>query len=100
MKLEGCDVIGYFVWTLMDNFEWIHGYSLKFGLYHVDFTDPKRQRTPKASSRYYRKLIEDNGFLRDGVSTTGPTGGGNNNHVSVNTIVVNIYITLLLYIKR
>lgn len=47
----------------MDNFEWPRGYSEKFGLYHVNFNDPKRTRTPKASARFYKQLIQEHGFL-------------------------------------
>ena len=64
-KLDGCDIRGYFAWSLMDNMEWRHGYSLKFGMHHVDFSDPNRPRTPKSSAAYYSKLIRDNGFNKE-----------------------------------
>ena len=41
--LEGVEVKGYFYWTLMDNFEWAKGYSMKFGLYEVDFITQERE---------------------------------------------------------
>lgn len=63
IKLDGVDVAGYMAWSLMDNMEWNDGYSLRFGLYRVDFEDPQRKRTPKLSARYYKKVIQDNGFL-------------------------------------
>ncbi|WP_128923876.1 GH1 family beta-glucosidase [Bradyrhizobium guangxiense] len=51
----GANVKGYFVWSLLDNFEWASGYSQRFGLVHVDFATQKR--TPKASARWYSDLI-------------------------------------------
>ncbi|RKN08941.1 GH1 family beta-glucosidase [Streptomyces radicis] len=48
---QGADVRGYFVWSLLDNFEWAYGYSKRFGVVHVDFDT--LQRTPKASARWY-----------------------------------------------
>jgi beta-glucosidase len=55
---EGLPVLGYFLWSLMDNFEWSDGFEKRFGLYHVDFKT--RRRTPKLSASFYRKVIERN----------------------------------------
>jgi beta-glucosidase len=55
---EGFDVQGFFVWSLLDNFEWAEGYEKRFGIVHVDF-DTQR-RTPKLSSRWYSEVIRNN----------------------------------------
>ena len=52
---KGVDVRGYFVWSLLDNFEWAHGYSKRFGIVHVDFAT--QRRTPKDSARFYAQVI-------------------------------------------
>ena len=51
----GVNLRGYYVWSLMDNFEWAHGYSKRFGLVHVDFQTQKR--TLKRSALWYRDFI-------------------------------------------
>ena len=56
---QGADVRGYFVWSLMDNFEWALGYSKRFGIVHVDYST--QQRTPKSSARYYSSVIATHG---------------------------------------
>lgn len=52
---EGAAVTGYFVWSLLDNFEWAHGYRMRFGLVYVDFETKKR--TMKDSGRWYAEVI-------------------------------------------
>ena len=44
---RGADVRGYFYWTLMDNYEWNHGMTMKLGLYAVDPLDHSKTRTPR-----------------------------------------------------
>ncbi|HET9061406.1 MAG TPA: family 1 glycosylhydrolase, partial [Acidimicrobiales bacterium] len=56
---QGVDVGGYFVWSLMDNFEWAMGYSMRFGITYVDY--PTGERVPKDSYRWYRDLVRANG---------------------------------------
>ncbi|MFS8100369.1 beta-glucosidase [Lentzea alba] len=52
---QEADVAGYFVWSLLDNFEWEAGYSQRFGLVHVDYET--QARTPRDSFHWYRKVI-------------------------------------------
>ncbi|XP_055914758.1 myrosinase 1-like isoform X2 [Eupeodes corollae] len=55
---DGCNVRGYMYWSLIDNFEWQRGYTVKFGLYSVNMTSPTKERTARNSVGYYRKVIE------------------------------------------
>jgi beta-glucosidase len=57
---RGADVRGYFVWSLLDNFEWASGYDKRFGMVHVNFDT--LERTPKDSARWYGKVIARNGL--------------------------------------
>jgi beta-glucosidase len=56
---EGVDLRGYFVWSLLDNFEWAHGYAKRFGIVHVDYAT--QARTPKDSARFYANVIATRG---------------------------------------
>ena len=58
---EGVDLRGYFVWSLMDNFEWAHGYQQYFGVVHVDYATQKR--TIKDSGYFFRDVIAANAIL-------------------------------------
>jgi beta-glucosidase len=55
---EGVPVRGYFLWSLMDNFEWIFGFEKRFGVYRVDFAT--QSRMPKLSASFYRDVIAKN----------------------------------------
>jgi beta-glucosidase len=63
---EGVPVHGYFVWSLLDNFEWGWGYGKRFGIVYVDY--PTQERVPKGSFEWYRDLIaaQRNGSQRNG----------------------------------
>jgi beta-glucosidase len=52
----GTDVRGYFVWSLLDNFEWAYGYDKRFGIVRVDYNT--QQRIPKQSAHWYRDTIQ------------------------------------------
>jgi beta-glucosidase len=57
---SGIDLRGYFVWSLLDNFEWSYGYSKRFGIVHVDYQT--QRRTWKDSAYWYRDVIRANGI--------------------------------------
>jgi len=57
---DGVDLRGYYLWTLMDNFEWGLGFSKRFGIVRVDFET--QERTIKKSGHWYSNVIKDNGF--------------------------------------
>jgi beta-glucosidase len=59
---EGIPIRGFFLWSLLDNFEWAHGFSRRFGIVHVNFETLKR--TPKASARWYARHIAANTTAR------------------------------------
>ncbi|MEU6237009.1 GH1 family beta-glucosidase [Kitasatospora sp. NPDC047058] len=52
---DGAPVRGYFLWSLLDNFEWAYGYGKRFGIVHVDFAS--QRRTPKDSARWYADVV-------------------------------------------
>ncbi len=58
---EGADILGYFLWTFLDNFEWDKGYNERFGIVYVDFATQKR--TAKDSAYWYQRVIETNGGI-------------------------------------
>ncbi len=57
---SGVDLRGYFVWSLLDNFEWAYGYAKRFGIVHVDY--PTQARVWKDSAYWYRQVISTNGI--------------------------------------
>lgn len=57
---DGIDVRGYYVWSIMDNFEWNAGFTMRYGLCYTDFST--LERIPKKSAGWYSRVIEENGF--------------------------------------
>ncbi|MGQ0815822.1 MAG: GH1 family beta-glucosidase [Gemmatimonadota bacterium] len=57
----GVNLRGYYVWSLLDNFEWSEGYTRRFGIVHVDFAT--LARTPKSSARFYSDVVRSNGAV-------------------------------------
>ncbi|XP_021296600.1 beta-glucosidase 44-like [Herrania umbratica] len=53
---DGANVTGYFAWSLLDNFEWLSGYTSRFGIVYVDYTTLRRY--PKMSASWFQKLLE------------------------------------------
>ena len=56
---SGVDLQGYLVWSLLDNLEWSHGYSKRFGIVHVDYAT--QRRIPKSSGQFYARVIRSRG---------------------------------------
>lgn len=65
VKFDGVQVFGYSAWSLVDGFEWNNGFTVRRGLFYIDFSQPNRTRTPKTSAQYYRHVVADNGFPSD-----------------------------------
>ncbi|XP_013165426.1 PREDICTED: myrosinase 1-like [Papilio xuthus] len=60
---DGVNVTAYTAWTMIDNFEWLDGYTAQFGLYQVDFSSSNRTRKPRASAKYYADVIRSRSYV-------------------------------------
>ncbi|XP_060935161.1 beta-klotho [Limanda limanda] len=69
IKFDGVQVFGYVAWSLVDGFEWNYGYTVRRGLFYIDFSQSNPTRTPKTSALYYRRVVADNGFLKGETSS-------------------------------
>ncbi|XP_077992257.1 cytosolic beta-glucosidase-like [Glandiceps talaboti] len=63
VKIDGVNCKGYTAWSLMDNFEWGSGYSERFGMHYVNFTDDDRPRQAKNSALFLAQIVKDHGFI-------------------------------------
>jgi len=63
---QGVDMRGFYYWSLLDNFEWQFGYSKKFGLLSVDFSNDMRPRTMKPLAQVYRRICSENSIPAEG----------------------------------
>ncbi|XP_069781008.1 beta-klotho-like [Narcine bancroftii] len=62
IRFDGVNVFGYTSWSLLDGFEWQFGYTIARGLFYVDFSSKNKSRIAKSSARFYKQIIEQNGF--------------------------------------
>ncbi|KAK2984762.1 hypothetical protein RJ640_004587 [Escallonia rubra] len=62
IRQDNCDVRGYFVWSLLDNWEWNSGYTVRFGLYFVDYKN-NLTRIPKSSVKWFRSVLRSESYL-------------------------------------
>ncbi|XP_013137845.1 PREDICTED: myrosinase 1-like [Papilio polytes] len=60
---DGVNVTAYTAWSMIDNFEWLDGYTVQFGLYQVDFSSKSRTRKPRASAKYYADVIRSHSYV-------------------------------------
>lgn len=58
MDRKGCQVKGYFVWSLGDNYEFCDGYTVRFGLTYIDFANITDDRHLKSSGKWYKKFLQ------------------------------------------
>ncbi|KAK1318952.1 Beta-glucosidase 22 [Acorus calamus] len=58
---DGSNIKGYFVWSMLDSFELVFGYTNHYGLYHIDFSGQDRQRQPRQSAHWYTSFLKNSG---------------------------------------
>ncbi|XP_050673112.1 myrosinase 1-like [Leptidea sinapis] len=99
---EGVNVECYTLWSLMDNFEWARGYSVKYGLYKVDFNDPDRRRIPRDSARFYADVVKSHSIMSHHHNRRKPPhphqspNRTSQAYLDVRTVVLCIFVAYLL----
>ena len=71
---DGANLAGYFVWSLLDNFEWGWGYQKRFGIIYVDYAT--QRRIPKSSARFYSEVVRANAIPALGAEGVSANGAG------------------------
>jgi len=59
---DHCNVVGYTAWSLLDNFEWLSGYTEKFGIHYVNFQSEAKERIPKKSALFFKEFMKTKSF--------------------------------------
>lgn len=59
---DKCNVVAYTAWSLTDNYEWVSGYTQKFGIHYIDFSSPAKERVPKNSAKFLKELMLTKSF--------------------------------------
>jgi len=95
---DGVNVQAYTAWSLMDNFEWARGYTERFGLHWVNYTDPERAVYAKDSAKWYGKLSESNCLDVEGAECSGGDDESDDvgDHTSVIGFTISLFLILLL----
>eukprot|EP00057_Strongylocentrotus_purpuratus_P019814 XP_011674288.1 PREDICTED: lactase-like protein [Strongylocentrotus purpuratus] len=99
IEVDEVDVKGYTAWSLLDNFEWAEGYTERFGMVYIDFSDEDRIRVPKISTEVYAEIVANHGFIKG--MTTMPTTmmtTGMANAPKALSVFLTSFITLGAYI--
>ncbi|XP_050671481.1 myrosinase 1-like isoform X2 [Leptidea sinapis] len=97
INVDNVKVTGYSYWSLIDTFEWLDGYSTTFGLFDVDFKDPKRHRYPRLSAFYYECIVNSNSLdVPDECVSTEALTHYNKNKLANNSEYLRVNYVLLI----
>eukprot|EP01083_Nonionella_stella_P137536 418470_1 len=97
-KHTGSNVMGYFVWSLMDNFEWAVGYRKRFGIHFVNFTSQNLTRYPKKSATWYAQYVRENPNADYIAGSGGDKDKGDFAVIMVVIAIAIVVVTLLVFI--